>query len=438
MNLEIIICYMVIYIIEALILWQYCSNIFISKYRATTECAFAILIYIIPFFAVFLNNTWLNCLLFLLANFIYILACYKTQLHTSLFHATITTVIMALSELLFAGIFSNLVFDFYVTNYELHHFVILTVLSKLSYFFVLELITYFGRHSKTTVQIYSFDISMLTIVPLVSVVIVLSFTAISTELVLASSHSKMIAVSMFLLLIINILTFGIYNYNQKKSQEFTELQIQYQHEYDSAEYYKMLTQQHEDQSILIHDIKKHLNSIASLNELGCQEEIAIYINRIIDSDLRPSVRVCDNEMLNAILGRYLHLCQDKKIDFRLDIRSNSISFLNEDDLTSLFCNLLDNALESAEKQDDSFIELNVSKKEKTPFTVLTMTNTCRSDPFLLGNGSLVTHKKDKLRHGYGVKSIKRIVSKYNGDIEMYYDKGTTTFHTILTLKNLPQ
>ena len=63
------------------------------------------------------------------------------------------------------------------------------------------------------------------------------------------------------LLVSSLLVFGISQYNQRKNEEFTEMQLLVQKESDKAEYYKMLQMQYENQRILIHDIKKHLQSI---------------------------------------------------------------------------------------------------------------------------------------------------------------------------------
>ena len=49
-----------------------------------------------------------------------------------------------------------------------------------------------------------------------------------------------------------------YGYNQKKSGEFTDLQLQLQKEKDAGKYYHMLAAQDEQQKIMIHDIKNHL------------------------------------------------------------------------------------------------------------------------------------------------------------------------------------
>lgn len=56
-------------------------------------------------------------------------------------------------------------------------------------------------------------------------------------------------------------------------------------------------------------------------------------------------------------------------------------------------------------------------------------------PFEKGTSRLPTKKENKHRHGYGLKSIERIIKKYMGDMKMYYDNKTTTFHTIITIKD---
>ena len=98
-------------------------------------------------------------------------------------------------------------------------------------------------------------------------------------------------------------------------------------------------------------------------------------------------------MLNVILSRYQRQCQEKYITFHTDIRSGVLRHLPDADLTAIFCNILDNALESASKTDHALIELNVHRKEHTPFAVITMINSCRTDPFTAHNHQLITSKK---------------------------------------------
>jgi sensor histidine kinase regulating citrate/malate metabolism len=43
-------------------------------------------------------------------------------------------------------------------------------------------------------------------------------------------------------------------------------------------------------------------------------------------------------------------------------------------------------------------------------------------------------KPHKNMHGFGIKSIQKTIRKYHGDMQMYYNEDTGTFHTIITLK----
>lgn len=54
--------------------------------------------------------------------------------------------------------------------------------------------------------------------------------------------------------------------------------------------------------------------------------------------------------------------------------------------------------------------------------------------FFRKNGRLYTNKPNKQKHGFGLKSIRKIVNSYHGDLQMYYHPDTRTFHTVITLK----
>lgn len=131
-------------------------------------------------------------------------------------------------------------------------------------------------------------------------------------------------------------------------------------------------------------------------------------------------------------------CLSLHISFLTDIHSGTVDFMADNDITSLFCNLLDNAVEACRGIPEAFIEMTVQKREHTPFTVITMVNSCRNDPFSrhvrAGLGLMPTSKSDGQRHGFGLKSIRKTVGKYHGNMQMYYHNETATFHSIITLK----
>lgn len=111
-------------------------------------------------------------------------------------------------------------------------------------------------------------------------------------------------------------------------------------------------------------------------------------------------KICDNETLNAILCCCQRRCGHKHIIIHADIRSGSVQAICQHDLTSLFCNLLDNAIEAAENIHDSFIEITVRKRENSPFIVIVMINSCRNAPIYDKDGLPISHRPDKARFGY--------------------------------------
>ena len=91
-------------------------------------------------------------------------------------------------------------------------------------------------------------------------------------------------------------------------------------------------------------------------------------------------------------------------------------------------------MEAATNIPESFIELTVQKKENLPFIIIVLINSCRSAPIFDQDGLPVSSKSNKSIHGFGVKSIKKVIKQYQGDLQMYYDNDSGTFHTIITLK----
>ena len=272
---------------------------------------------------------------------------FKLKLLLALFHSAILTAIMGISEIAVLGITSRFFPHFLLeTDAEL---VFYTVFSKIFFFAVIYLLIHLFKGKKSNQEQYDHSELLLMLIPVSSIFIIFTFAAIGETSAFAPPIDFMVTICAVFLLMVNLLVFGINQYNQKKSQEYTDMQLLLQKESDSVEYYEMMLSQNENQSILIHDIKKHLQSIKLLNEKNNSDKINAYIQQLMESsDLKETSKICDNEMLNAILCRYQRQCNEKHIVFHTDIRSGAIQNIYHHDLTSLFCNLLDNAVESAD------------------------------------------------------------------------------------------
>ncbi len=432
------ICNFLIYFVEAVIIWQYASSLFLSKNQSSAPSLITLSVLYLSAYAISLFGVnWLNLISYFIINLIFLFTQYQIKLYIAFFHSVILTSVMGISELAVYSIIERFSPHFFVDATNAHSIILFAVLSKLTFYTIIYLIIHIQKGAKKAEQQYDKSVFLLIFIPVTSLFVLQTFVNISDSLIVSQNLKHMITISAFLLLLSNLLILGISDHNQRKNIQFTEMQLLLQKEYDSARYYKMLHTQNENQRILIHDIKKHLNTIDVLNAQGEQDKVSAYIRQLnLSSDLKEFANLCDNKVLNTILSRYMQECFDKHIDFQVDVRSGILNFISDTDMSALFCNVLDNAVEAAEIIPNSYIELNAVKRPNTPFVVITAVNSCRKSPFSPSDKTLLrTHKKDSAQHGFGIKSIRRVVNKYRGDIQMYYNNESATFHTIITLRN---
>lgn len=427
------ICYLIIYILESFILIQYCNNLFRTTLPGKVKYPVLFVCYSILFGISLYENFLINFFMFLFLNFICIFIIYDLKWLTAFFHSFLITIIMVLCELAFFSMMSHFAPDFYNNRTYFRNVIILSVPSKLLYFLILQCISQYIKRKKTRELSSDINTLFLNVIPLISGFISLILATICMNIRLSLFLDIMITVSVLSLLAINIFLAWFHTFIQEKNQKFMEMQILLQKEYDTAKYFDALHKEDEKQKILIHDIRKHLRSIAELNEKNQPEKIAAYIDQIVQSsDLQDSVRVCDNNLLNMMIYRVKQQCRKNDISLFTDIRAGCVDFLSEYDITALFSNLLDNALEAAEDIPDSYIELSVTPHNDKDF-VITMVNSCKNDPFVGKDHRLISTKKNPWRHGYGMKSIRRVIAKYDGNYRLYYDPVNSTFHTVIIL-----
>ncbi len=434
--MERIILYIFSYLTEGFIVFHYFSCLFTPRFRAVIRISTLTFLYLILFFLAFFEISWLNAIAFILVNGIFLFTQYRFKFFHGILHLSMITAIMATTEIVVYSIVSKFAPHFYTNSQNSLALILFTIFSKILFLLIVFLLILATSKHKFQQNPTDHSTPLLVLIPIASIFIVLTFITIGEASFSIFSVNTLVTISAFSLLIINLLVFGINQYNQKKNQEFTDMQLLLQKESDLLQYYEMLLNHNENQGILIHDFRKHLQSISLLNKEKANDKIDAYIHYLLQSsDLSDTAKICDNKMLNAILCRYKRRCMEEHLTFHADIRSQSIDFLENFSLTSLFCNLLDNSIEASIGIPDGFIELRVQKKENTPFVIITVINSCRKNPISL-DGKLLTSKRNAGKnHGFGMKSIKKTVKLYGGDMEVYYDSSTYTFHSLITLRD---
>ena len=92
--------------------------------------------------------------------------------------------------------------------------------------------------------------------------------------------------------------------------------------------------------------------------------------------------------------------------------------LDHGDIGVLYGNLVDNAVEACSKVPEEQRFVKIENKYQSGILLLVITNSKTGKK----NKSLKTTKKDNIRHGHGVQSVRKVVEKYNGTVS-FTDKG---------------
>lgn len=433
--MERVMVYAIIYVVQGMIAFFYLSRMFVQ--RKSNKIAFLcyFLTYFVQYVTFFFHIILLNVSMFLIMNFLLILLCCKTNILYAFFNSLIMTSFMCLSEyciLNFAGGIINTITDVLDLGYPL--IIIFFISNKFLYWLLLYIVTKITDFSSKKIIIDNSTI-LLTLFPIFSfiVFVILHIITISNSLTRMSEY-LFVAVDIFLILC-NVFIIWLYDYNLAQHDALTTLKLEHQHVNDAENYNKLVTQHNENQKILIHDIKNHLQTIYSLNMNKNYIQANSYLANLLDTPvLTQTYEPTNSHDLNLLLSRYITICDEKNITFNINARNTDISYMKLEDITALFCNLIDNAIEAAEGTVHAHINLHIQGSENNTHTVITVINSSSHVP-IIENNHYRTSKSNPYMHGIGTYSLQRVIDKYNGDSETYYLENEKEFHAVILLRH---
>lgn len=201
-----------------------------------------------------------------------------------------------------------------------------------------------------------------------------------------------------------------------KSRVKTEKEIVENLFYTQQKQYDMWKENVDIINVKCHDLKHQIRMARKTED---SEERSTSLKEV-----EKAIMICDNfaktgnETLDIILTEKCLLCEKKNIKFSYMVDGDKLDFISGEDLCSLFCNMLDNAIEGASKvqnEEERIISLNVSFKGN----ILTVhQDNTHSGEVKMVNGVPKTTKKDERFHGFGIKSMQMIVDKYKGTMRI--------------------
>ena len=168
-----------------------------------------------------------------------------------------------------------------------------------------------------------------------------------------------------------------------------------------------------------HDLKHFINDFRASKSLN-DNDLKELQDAVEKYESSPKT---GNKTLDMVLSEKSYLCRKKNIPLYIMAKDNPLDFIKVADMTSLFGNLLSNAIEYEETVKDEakrFILLKISKKAN--IILVHMENFC-DEKLVFKDGLPVSTKGDERFHGFGLKSVSYITKKYDGNIRIHQENG---------------
>lgn len=424
--------YFFIYLFEVLACYLFFEN-FYSRRQKTSVCFIVYAVATLFQFGMsFVSIRSINLITFVIATFVIALICYESKIKICIYSTVILTFFMLITEMIIIYP-STYLFKINLAEYE-NNLLVLVVqasLSKLLFFVVIFFLSKYLKNRATKQSTNIFTV-LLGLLPLTSLAIFYTMFYWGTKTSDISSINAALAVCAILLLFANIFVFLIYELVQKTNFENTQLKLENQRSEISKEYYDIMSNDLANSRILVHDIKKHFESLLLITQRNQDKEAVEYLDSISESfNLNTKTKHTGNMMIDVIINRYINTCKAKGIELEIEFCGSRLEFMTDSDIVALLDNMLDNALEAAAVSEKKEILFSMYV-QNINYVVIKTKNSCDTKPESK-NGKLISSKKDTLSHGIGTQSIKKVVEKYNGDFDWKYHENSKEFEAIAIL-----
>ena len=175
----------------------------------------------------------------------------------------------------------------------------------------------------------------------------------------------------------------------------------------------------------VHDYKNHVIALRQLAADENMEGIKEYLNCENELIQKKMFYIkTGNSVVDAIVNTKQRLSEEKGITFIVNAAIPKKCCVREIDMSNILGNLIDNAMEASQGEEEPYIDLTI-RQEKT-FLVIKIINQYSRD----FSENLKTTKKKQEFHGIGIRSVKSIVTKYEGEFSID-KKGTEVVVKIL-------
>ena len=181
-----------------------------------------------------------------------------------------------------------------------------------------------------------------------------------------------------------------------------------------------------------HNINNHLQGLMGYIDNNDINGSKKYLEELLCVVNKNNMINTGNSSIDSMINYKVSIMDEKEISFSNDLYIPENLKISNVDITALLGNLLDNAIEAAEKteKENRFVSLYMRYDKSN--IIITVKNSY-SGELEREDGVFKSLKSDKDNHGIGLKSINQVIEKYDGLIKINTKNNIFTANVLLYL-----
>ena len=208
---------------------------------------------------------------------------------------------------------------------------------------------------------------------------------------------------------------------QKDKMQIAQLQQQFA-------YYQERLKDEEKVRFVYHDMKNHL--LVLQRQINSPETAEMVEKLQSQVAMYGDYEHTGNDILDIILKEKSETAREKHIALSVTADLNGVDFIEPLDVSTIFGNGLDNAIEASEKLPEEQRAILVKAGKMQNFFSVLIENNCLQDS---GNTKSRTTKTDDFFHGFGISNMRNAAEKYGGQLTTKCESGKFLLKILLPI-----
>lgn len=241
-----------------------------------------------------------------------------------------------------------------------------------------------------------------------------------------------IMINIVSIIILNMFITNIFESISKNNELKSKLVLYEEKSRIQYEYYSSLEDNYKNSRKIIHDIKNHIQTIENLYKADQCEKGKSYTDdmcKLLESFSQK--KYAEHRTLNLIINDKMIKANKYNIDFVCKVSGVDLEFIRDIDLTTIFANLLDNAIDETslgEKERKIILKIDSFNN----FIIINIINSLNSNP----KRDKKFFKSIKKNHsGFGLENVSRALEKYDGNMRIDFNDDEFKVNIIIPINN---